>query len=148
SAATLVNPYGYHLHQHIVRYLSSSWIRQVVDEFQSPRFRSESMLQFEMLLFAGLALVPLLARQRRFPELLLVLFWGHSALVSARHVPLYAIVAAPLCAVEASRLWAAWSERFSRQSVGGALRDCLRDFSAGRQHTSVWVAITLIFLGG
>src|SRR4029079_3030812 len=94
------------------------------------------------------ALVPLLARQRRFPELLLVLYWGHSALVSARHVPLYAIVAAPLCAVEASRLWAAWSERFSRQSVGGALRDCLRDFSAGRQHTSVWVAITLIFLGG
>jgi hypothetical protein len=148
SLATLLNPYGWRLHQHIAQYLTSDWIRQVVDEFQSPRFRSESMLQFELLLFAGLTLMPVLVRQHRFPDLLLVLFWGHSALVSARHVPLYAIVAAPLCAVEASRLWAVWSEPFSHRSIVGTLRDCLRDFSAGRQHTSVWVGISLFLLAG
>jgi len=38
SLATLLNPYGYRLHQHMVNYLSSVWIRQVVEEFQSPDF--------------------------------------------------------------------------------------------------------------
>lgn len=143
SLVTLANPYGWHLHQHIASYLRSDWIRQVVDEFQSPRFRSESMLQFEILLFAGVALTPLLYRQRLLAELLLILFWAHSALASARHVPLYAFLAAPLCAVEASRLWSAWSAGFERRSVGAALRNCLRDFSAAPQRSSVWVPVAL-----
>jgi len=143
ALATLANPYGWHLHQHIVSYLRSDWIRQVVDEFQSPRFRSESMMQFEILLFAGLAIIPLLYRQRLLAELLMILFWAHAALASARHVPLYAFLAAPVCAVEASRRWSAWSAGFGRRSVGGALRDCLRDFSAARQRSSVWISIAL-----
>ena len=137
SAATLVNPYGYHLHQHIVRYLSSDWIRQVVDEFQSPRFRSESMLQFEILLFAGLAMLPVLFRGRRLPEMLMVLFWSHLALVSARHIPVYVIVAAPVCALEVSRLWSGWAVRFGTRSVIGTLRDAIRDLSAVEQRTSL-----------
>jgi hypothetical protein len=138
SLATLANPYGWRLHQHMASYLSSDWIRQVVDEFQSPRFRSESMLQFEILLFAGLTLVPVLLLRRRMVEALLLLFWAHSALVSARHVPLYAIVAAPLCAAQASRLWSEWSAGFERKSPGGLLRDCLRDFSRGMARSSIW----------
>src|SRR6187431_2183070 len=39
-AVSVVNPYGYHLHEHIVAYLRSDWIREAVDEFQSPSFRS------------------------------------------------------------------------------------------------------------
>lgn len=91
-------------------------------------------------------LVPILFRQRQLAELLIILFWPHSALVSARHVPLYVIVAAPICAVEASRWWAGWSARFGRRSIGGTLRDCLHDFSAGSQRTSVWVPIALLIL--
>ena len=144
ALATLANPYGWRLHEHMVRYLSSGWIREVVEEFQSPRFRSESMLQFEILLFGGVLLVPILFRQRRLTELLAILFWAHSALVSARHVPLYAIVAAPICAAEASRKWAEWSARFSRRSVVGTLRDCLSDFSAGQQRSSLWVPVVLL----
>lgn len=148
SLATLANPYGWRLHQHMAGYLSSGWFRQVVDEFQSPRFRSESMLQFEILLFAGLALAPVLVRRREFAGLLMVVFWAHAALVSSRHIPIYAIVAAPVIAVEASRWWAAWSAGFSRRSIGGAIRDCLRDFSAGGEHTSVWVPLALVCLAG
>ena len=44
----------------VVRYLTSHWIRRVVHEFQSPHFRSETMLQFEILLLAGVALSILL----------------------------------------------------------------------------------------
>ncbi|MBZ5596079.1 MAG: hypothetical protein LAP39_27870 [Acidobacteriia bacterium] len=146
TAATLANPYGWRLHQHVANYLRSDWIRQVVEEFQSPRFRSESMLQFEILLFAGLAMIPVFFSRRRFADMLLVLFWAHSALVSARHVPLYAIIAAPLVAAEASRLWAAWSAGFGRKSVGGVLRDCLRDFSTGVERSSIWVPVVLACL--
>jgi hypothetical protein len=148
ALSTLLNPYGWRLHQHMATYLTSDWIRQVVDEFQSPRFRSESMLQFEILLFAGLALGPALFAQRRFAEVLVLLFWAHSSLISARHVPLYAIVAAPLCAVEASRLWSVWSAGFDRKSAGGTLRDCLRDFSTTPQRSSVWVPALLVSLAG
>ncbi len=146
ALATLANPYGWRLHQHIAGYLRSDWIRQVVDEFQSPRFRSESMLQFEILLFAGLVAIPALYRRRLLPELLILVFWAHAALISARHVPLYAFLAAPVCAVEASRLWSAWSSGFGRKSAGAALRNCLQDFSAAPQRSSVWIPLALASL--
>jgi hypothetical protein len=148
SLATLANPYGWRLHQHLASYLSSDWIRQVVDEFQSPRFRSESMLQFEILLFAGLAVVPIFLVRRHVAEGLLILFWAHSALASARHVPLYAIVSAPLCAAQASHLWSSWSAGFSRKSPGGLLRDCLLDFSRGLSRSSLWAPVVLICVAG
>ena len=146
AVATLANPYGWRLHQHMASYLTSGWIREVVEEFQSPRFRSESMLQFEILLFGGVLLVPILWRRRQIGDLLTVLFWAHAALVSARHVPLYAIVAAPTCAEAASRWWSAWSAGFRRRSIVGTLRDCLNDFSAGPQRSSLWVPFTLAAL--
>lgn len=148
SAATLANPYGWGLHRHIVQYLTSDWIRQVVDEFQSPRFRSESMVQFEVLLFAGLALIPVLFRKRNFAEMLLILVWAHAALASARHIPVYAIAAAPICAAEVSRLWNEWSAGFSRRSLSGTLRDCLRDFSSVPLGFTFWAPVTLILLAG
>jgi hypothetical protein len=85
SCATLINPFGYHLHQHIVQYLRSGWIINTVDEFQSPKFRSENMLQFEVLLFLGLLFTAKLLRGRRFFEAALILFWAQAALKSVRH---------------------------------------------------------------
>src|SRR5215510_8350539 len=66
SLATLVNPYGYRLHLHIIEYLRSSFVMESVEEFQSPKFRGENMLQFEFLLFAGLALVGIMLARKRF----------------------------------------------------------------------------------
>src|SRR6266849_3016951 len=54
AAVSLINPYGWGLHVHVVEYLRSDWIRKVVQEFQSPSFRDENMLQFEALLFVAL----------------------------------------------------------------------------------------------
>jgi hypothetical protein len=128
---------------HVVRYLTSHWIRRVVHEFQSPHFRSETMLQFEILLLAGVALMPALFRRRRLAELLMILFWAQVALVSARNVPLYTIVAAPVCAEEA-RLWSRSAAGFNRRSIVGTLRDCLSDFSASPQRLSVWLPVLLL----
>ena len=38
----------------------------------------------------------------------------------------------------------AWSVRFQRRSVGAALRNCLRDFSAAPQRSSMWVPPVLV----
>ena len=82
------------MHLHIARYLNSSWILDHVQEFQSPLIRSESMIVFAVLLLATVALVP---QADRF-EAVLVLVWGFLALRSARHVPFFAIAAAPVLA--------------------------------------------------
>ena len=37
----------------MVGYLRSDWIRTVIQEFMSPSFRTENMLQFEALLMVG-----------------------------------------------------------------------------------------------
>ena len=54
SAASFVNPYGSQLHVHIIEYLRADWIRNLVQEFQAPTFRSEGQFQYEVLLIAGL----------------------------------------------------------------------------------------------
>ena len=55
TAATLVNPYGWKLHAHILDYLLADWVVKFVTEAQSPKFHSEAMVFFLMLLFTGLA---------------------------------------------------------------------------------------------
>jgi len=67
AGSTLLNPYGWKLHEHIVSYLGSSWILDNVNEFQSPRIRSESMFVFAFLLLAGVALASrALSRRERY----------------------------------------------------------------------------------
>ena len=95
--ATLINPYGWQLHRHIVDYLGSSWIADHVAEFQSPQIRSENMLVFAFLLLAGVAAAAKVWRRNRF-EAGLVVVWGFAAMRSARYVPLFGVVAAPLIA--------------------------------------------------
>lgn len=149
SAASLANPYGIGLHRHVLEYLRSGWIRQAVEEFQAPRFRSESALQFEILLFAGLLVAAWLLRQRRFGDAALVLFWAHAALSSARHIPVFCIVTGPLVASEA----AAWRRgRVAAASAGswwGALARLDGDMAAAGRRASAWpaLAVTLLAAG-
>lgn len=119
AAATLLNPYGWHLHRHILEYLRSSWILDNVQEFQSPSIRSESMLVFAVLLLAGVALASRALARGRWFEGGLVLLWGLAALRSARHIPLFAIVAAPVIAAECAA-W--WSARAARSAPASAAR--------------------------
>ena len=122
AAATLLNPYGWRLHIHLIAYLQSDWIRRVVEEFQSPRFRSESMLQFEILLALGIAIVPALWRRRRLADGCLILFWAHEALGSVRHVPIFCLIAAPLIAERLEALWSTWSATQPARSWAGLFR--------------------------
>lgn len=55
SAISFVNPYGWHLHQHLFLNVSWKWVVEFIDEYQSPKFRSEGLFHFELLLLSGVA---------------------------------------------------------------------------------------------
>ena len=149
ALATLLNPYGWQLDRHVIDYLRSDWIRQSVEEFQSPRFRSESMMQFEILLVLGIAILPVLWRKRRIAELCLILFWAQQALGSVRHVPIYCILAAPSIALELESLWSEWALSRSARSIAGMLREVEADwkrFAVGFSAVPAVVCAALIFM--
>src|SRR6185295_15854114 len=86
AAVTLINPYGWNLHFHVVEYMQSSFIKDYVQEFQSPVFRTESVMHFEAMLFLGLISCGWLLWTRQVVPALWILFWAHNSLLSVRHV--------------------------------------------------------------
>ncbi len=143
TAASLINPYGWHLHVHIAQYLRSDWIRNAVEEFQAPRFRSENALHFELLLLAALMLVPALVGRRRLAEALLVIFWAHAALTSARHIPLFTFLVAPWVAVGGTQLWRRWAGSLSANSPAAILHQVAEDVRAAFGSVSLWLPVGL-----
>ncbi|MEO8026450.1 MAG: hypothetical protein ABI823_08250 [Bryobacteraceae bacterium] len=139
AAATLVNPYGYQVHVHIVSYLRSDWIRNFIQEFQSPNFRSESMFQFEALLFLGLLTATSFLRRRRITEALWILTFAHLSLTSQRHIPVFVAITAPYIASELNRWWETWSGDASIKSIRGILRELGRDLVPSVARSSVWI---------
>ncbi|MEO7651970.1 MAG: hypothetical protein ABIZ80_16020, partial [Bryobacteraceae bacterium] len=141
--ATLINPFGYRLHLHVLDYMRAGFISDLVDEFQSPRFRGENMLQFELLLFAALIITGFLLKEERWVEALLILFWAQAALGSARHIPIFAIVAAPMVAEKVSGLWDLWVLGKPRQSLAGVFADLSADFGRLSMRTTFWAPVAL-----
>ena len=144
--ATLVNPYGYQLHMHIVEYLRSDWIRNLIQEFQSPSFRTENMLQFELILLLGLMAAGSALANRRVTEALWILFWAHQSLASVRHATVFVAVAGPVVAVEATRWWNRFQTGAPKASVRKILDNLARDMSGNFGWTSVWPLIVIAAL--
>jgi hypothetical protein len=95
ALATLVNPYGFKLHVHIYRYLSSRFLMDHIDEFQSPNFHYVAQKCFVVLLL--LALVALAARKRKVNETgisqaLAVLFAVYAGLYASRNIPVSSLL--------------------------------------------------------
>jgi hypothetical protein len=145
-AATLVNPYGWNLHRHVLEYLRSDWIRNVVQEFQSPSFRSENMLQFEGLLLLGVIVAGVQFRNWKIVEGLWIVFWAHMALGSVRHAPIFVAVSAPIVAGQVSDWWNRWTAGAKKSSLLGILNLMASDGLKGFRRTSVWPAAAVIVL--
>jgi hypothetical protein len=139
SLASLLNPYGWQLHLHIARYLNSSWILDHVQEFQSPQIRSEGMIVFALLLLSAAAVAP---RGDRF-EALLVLVWGFLALRSARHVPFFAIVAAPVVASAAAAYWTNLASHAGHRSPVVIFWELAQEFGR-RPRVSIWLPVSAV----
>ena len=123
--ATLVNPYLWHLHGHILSYLAAdSWQFDHINEFLSPSFHSPRALFFELMLALAAASVPWHLRRRRFQYALLVAGTGHMALISARNIPLFMLAAAPAVSVAMTE----WLRLATRARIPERLRQLLGGF--------------------
>jgi hypothetical protein len=137
-AASGLNPYGFAVHAHAIRFLSAKWIVDLVQEYQPVRAGSPEALYFEALLLAGVAASIVLLSRRQVSSALLILAWGHAALTSSRHIPIYAFVCAPLIAREATLLWDRLVRFAKPGSVTGIFATLANAHTAGLARNSVW----------
>src|SRR5467141_1676278 len=64
--ATFVNPYGWHLHEHVVAYLQNGYLMDHIAEFRSFSFHSPGALYIELFLLVAVLGARALLRQRAF----------------------------------------------------------------------------------
>ena len=124
-AASLVNPYTYHLHVHLFQYLRDPYASQHIMEFFSLSFHHPAAIFFEGLLLLSAIAVFWYASQGRFTESLLLLLFGHAGLLASRNIPLFAIVAAPLVAAAVE----VWLTRLPHLEVARWLRSAAVRFN-------------------
>jgi hypothetical protein len=117
-AATLINPYTYHLHVHLFQYLRDPFIGQHIIEFFSLSFHHPAAIFFEAMLLLSAVSVFWYARRGRYTEPLLLLVFGHLALLSARNIPIFVLVAAPPVA----GLVQAWLDGLPELELAGWVR--------------------------
>jgi hypothetical protein len=92
--ACLCNPSGYHILFFPVKLVSDRFIMDHVTEFLSPNFHE--VLSFRILLLLLVALWAVSKQKVEATELILVLCFTNMALYSARYIPLFALVMAPV----------------------------------------------------
>lgn len=97
-AASLVNPYGYHLHVHLYKYLRDPYQFRNINEFLSMDFQNPAAIYFEVLMVLGAVAAYRNVCRMDFAHAFLFLGWAHLGLFSRRNVPLFMIVAAPMAA--------------------------------------------------
>jgi hypothetical protein len=92
ALATLVNPYGWKLHEHIYSYLSNRFLMDHIEEFQSPNFHGVAQKCFLLLLLIAIAGLAAHGRRLRVSELLLILFATYAGLMASRNIPVSSIL--------------------------------------------------------
>jgi len=141
-AASLVNPYTYHLHVHLAQYLRDSRNVQNIVEFLSISFHHPAAIYFEAMLVMAVAATVWNLRQGRFTDALLVLVWAHGALLAGRNIPIFAIVAAPTVAAAIQQ----WLLRMPDLNVAAWLRSSARKFNRVADDTAQTEGIARLHL--
>jgi hypothetical protein len=125
-AASLVNPYTYHLHQHVIAYLRDPYYSLNISEFLSLSFHHPVAIFFEAMLLLGAGAAFWSFKRGSYTEAVLLLVWAHGALLSTRNIPLFMIVAVPPVAA----MLADWLARAPEFNVAGWMRQAARKFNA------------------
>jgi len=92
AVASLVNPYGWKLHEHIYAYLTNRFLMSHIDEFQSPNFHNIAPQCFLVLLLIAIAVLAVCGRRLRLSHIPIVLFAIYAGLYSARNIPISSIL--------------------------------------------------------
>jgi hypothetical protein len=101
---SLVNPNGYRILLFPFRLVTESYIMDNVAEFHSPNFHNPMPFKYMLLVLLGMLAIS--RKSVDFIEFVLVLLFTNMALYSARYIPLFAIVAAPVLSKQAESLLA------------------------------------------
>ena len=104
AVATLLNPVGLGLYEYISRHLSARLVMDRTSEFMSPDFHQRPFLWFLALLIAAALVAAWSQRRLHLQEGMLLASFAALALYSRRHIPLFAIVVAPVVASQLSAL--------------------------------------------
>ncbi|MBM3785369.1 MAG: hypothetical protein FJW30_13465 [Acidobacteria bacterium] len=108
SVASLVNPYGWQLHVHLVHYLRDHELLSRIAEFQSFNFHAAGAWQIGALLVTGLAGSVCAAALGQWSRALTLLLFSAMALRSARGLPVLAMAGLPLAAGAWTAALRAW----------------------------------------
>jgi hypothetical protein len=92
AVATLINPYGWKLHEHIYSYLSNRFLMDHIEEFQSPNFHGVAQKCFLLLLLISTTAIAAGGRKLRVSELLLILLATYAGLIASRNIPVSSIL--------------------------------------------------------
>jgi len=95
-AAAGLNPNGFKILWYPFETLGSQAMREYIQEWAPPAFNRPEYWPIVALLFVGMLALILSRRQRDLCDLMLFFGFFFMTLLSARHIPLFSIVAAPI----------------------------------------------------
>jgi hypothetical protein len=148
-AGSLVNPYGIRLHLHILHFLGSSWLANMVQEYLpvTAYHGDDRIYSYSALLAAGALCSILLLKQRRFVEPLWIAVLGYAAFHSARHIPIFANATVPIVAATATQVWKRAVEGLPRSNTASVVDSVFGSMAPQFGRVSLWsiAALSLIF---
>jgi hypothetical protein len=150
-AASLINPYTYHLHLHMASFVRDPWTSQHVMEFLSPSFHHPTAIFFETMLLLAVATAVWRVSRGELTEPILMLVWAHGALLAARNIPIFAIAAVPPVAAAIQQLLtkvpelnvAGWVRR-AAEKFNRAARDMGQTDAIARWHVVSAMGVALV----
>ena len=123
--ASLCNPNGYHILLFPFRLVSEGFVMDHVSEFLSPNFHER--LPFKYLLLLLIAIFGVSRKRIESTDLVLVLIFTNMALYSARFIPLFALIMAPILTRQSARgggdAGGRWEQFYRRRSENIAALD-------------------------
>lgn len=113
TAMVPLNPNGFRMFSYPIETLTSPSMAAYIDEWASPDFHKVTFLPLAAMLFTLLGVLALSPRRVRTGTLFLLFVTGFGALRSARHIPIFGLIAAPVIArhlweLMLSRGWERW----------------------------------------
>lgn len=122
--AAVINPNGPELWIYPFLTLGSGAMQQYIQEWQSPDFHLNLFWPFAALLGIGTLSLIMSRKRPAWTDIILFAGTGAAGLLSARHIPLFAIVASPIVAryllvsLEGSRLYPVLSGQMTARMTG------------------------------
>ena len=121
-----LNPNGLRMFSYPLETLMSPSMAAYIEEWASPNFHQVTYLPLALLLFALLAGLALSPKRAQTGEVFLLLVTGFGALRSVRHIPIFALIAAPVVArsfwaIMESRGWEKYLTKPEMPAIGMSL---------------------------